>query len=163
MDVVTKIRYVDASYVTTPELSPSFVPAVYEVYGYVQHLTRSIMVRYVIQIPPGNSSESVIEGLVLPAHAVQSQHLRADIRPYMTIAPNTRITVDWYDVVHLTHASVRECHTMRTEGFFERVIGQYLLIRAPKTVRIEPEPMKIHAKDATYLSIPISCIHTHQL
>jgi hypothetical protein len=160
MNVITNIRYVDAGYVTTPNLSPSFAPSVYEVYGYVQPLVRSILVRYVTLIP-SNMQNVVIEGLVLPMQAVESRHIHVDTSTYAEVLPNTRIVVVWYDVVHLTHATVRECHTMRTEGFFERVAGKHIIIREPKTIRIEPEPVKVHARDATYLSIPIGCIHTH--
>jgi hypothetical protein len=174
MRTVTKVQYVDAKYITTPDITSDTTLTLHEAYGYVSRYHNSLLVTFIEEVPPASYSARlyrtvcfwkralVIKGLILPEGALVSRSRVVETGVYTAVAIGSPVTVHWYDVVYLANVPVRDSHTMRTQGVLERVESDRIIVRNPTTVRIQPRPHRPHAQGATYLIIPIAFIHTFQ-
>ncbi|MFA6077636.1 MAG: hypothetical protein WC724_01305 [Candidatus Paceibacterota bacterium] len=163
MDKIYKIEYVDASYTYEKKIAQTKLDSC-EAYGYVEKNGSNIIISFIKKMGVVGSlvanKEKIIEGLVIPDTALISRvkSYKTDILNDMKVGLS--ISVTWRDVIHVANLPIYECPTMYTEGILFEIKKDYVILKDPKTMRIQPKPLKNHPSSGlpTYLVIPISFI-----
>ncbi len=163
MDKIYKIEYVDASYTYEKKIAQTKLDSC-EAYGYVEKNGSNIIISFIKKMGVVGSlvanKEKIIEGLVIPDMALISK-----IRTYKTdvlkgIKIGMSLSVTWRDVIHVANMAIYECPVMYTEGILFEIKTDHIVLKNPKTLRINPKPIKNHPSSGlpTYLVVPISFI-----
>lgn len=168
MDTAYKIKYVDASYSYEEKIKQEGLDTC-EAYGYVEKNGDNIIISFIKKMEVTNnlvaSKEKIVDGLVIPDTSLISriESYKTNILNNMEIGLSVSVT--WRDVIHVANLSIYECPTMYTEGTLFEIEKDYIILRNPKTLRINPEPIENHPGGGlpTYLVIPVAFISSTEI
>lgn len=171
MTTITRVHFFDTAYTTKPN-APAPHLKVHEAYGYLHRFGGNILVTFIKQTAPEPlwrtcvrylfhcGHAHVVKGLVIPEEALVSHEDTSAQKVVSRIPIGTTISVTWRDVVYLANVYARPCHLMRTRGVLCDIRTDSIVVRAPQTTRLFPFPRRVHARDAVYMTIPISLIRS---
>lgn len=123
----------------------------YEAIGFLsRNKQNDFILEYILDTKP---NKNIIEGLVIPKQAILKNQKENNIAEKFKI--NQKVSLDWYDAVHVVNDSIKEISIMNTEGEIYKKYKKFILIKDPVTTRVYPLPNKKHPEDdCQYYLIP---------
>lgn len=137
MPKIYSIKYFDSAFSYEKEMSKNSKLKVHECFGYVKEEKTHLQVSF-IQCSI-DSKKCNTEGLLIPKNALTSKKVTLK-----KIPPGSKISVTWEDIVHFKNTLPEKCSTMYTEGILIEQNKNYLTIKDPETIRINPKPIRNH-------------------
>lgn len=137
MTKIYSIKYFDSVFSYEKETSKNSELKIHECFGYVQDKKTYLQVSF-IQCKI-DSKKCNIEGLLIPKNALISKRVKTKNIPI-----GSKIAITWEDIVHFKNTLPKKCPKMHTEGILIKQNKNYLIIKDPETIRINPKPIKNH-------------------
>lgn len=164
MDIISNIKYVDAYYAYAKEIGETKL-SVHEAYGYVEQVKDSIIVVFIKKrgsyikdaIKEGGD---IIKGLILPDTSIVSALDTFDTDILKNITENTKVKIEWRDVLYVANSPRYDCSIMSTDGLLYKIKKDHIVLKEPKTTRVYPKNVQKFSENESpsYLILPISFI-----
>lgn len=149
MTKIHNIKYYDSAYSYAEKLPSKIELKIHECIGYVKKKKDYIHVSFVIE--KNKTDQKGVMGLIIPNNALISS--KSKIRK---IIKGAKVAITWADIVYFKNTEQKEYSTMCTKGEFVRQGKNFIIIKNPETIRINPKPIKNHPVDKP----KFYCIHS---
>lgn len=126
----------------------------YEAVGFLsKNKKNDYILEYILDTKP---SKNIVEGLIIPQQAILKNQKENNITENFKI--NQKVSIDWYDTVHVLNDSRRAVSVMNTRGIIFKKNKKFLLISEPSTTRIHPLPKKVHPEEVCQYYLIPNCL-----
>lgn len=142
---IARVFYFDTYYLYTEEYAVSRF-RLDEAFGYMHDCGSYIKISFIDDY----SENSLPRGLLIPKQALANTCVSFYNDKLAKLTPGTKLTVEWDDIVHVTHDAQAVPSVMRTAGIVTTCDGNKVVIENPTTHRIAP----IESHDPHPLSQP---------
>ena len=158
LNTFTTIKYVDAQYIDWETIETKDMHlGIWESVGYVRENKEGDLVIEYFKDMQADSSE-VLEGIVIPKGSVIGQ-TGYDKNLFKDLIIGKMFEVLWKDLARISAGSEVSCSRMSTSGVLHMIADDFLIIKDPIPMRLQPLPIKNHPSFTPfYYVIPKSSI-----
>ncbi len=158
MNKFIKINYIDAFYISDDTIEGvDLYPQ--KAYGEIIFENEDhIILSFINEIDSSESKKSA-RGLLITKAAILENYKNLNKEIMGNIDINTRLNIEWSDIVYYENSLPEKSSTMYSEGTLIRKTDTYIIIKDPLTIRTYPLPVKNHPSFTPfYYVIPLSFI-----